>query len=94
MDEGAFAQLTCVVMSGDEPLSLSWTFHGDQVGPETGIATSNLGPRMSILMINSVKREHKGKYTCQAKNTAGTASYTAELKVNGGMIGAKREKER
>ncbi len=83
MDEGDFAQLTCVVTSGDEPLSITWTFHGDKVGQETGITTSNIGPRMSLLMIESVGYHHRGKYTCQAKNKAGIRTHTAELKVKG-----------
>ena len=83
MDEGDFAQLSCIVNSGDEPLTLTWAFHGDQVGPETGITTTNLGPRMSILIINSVGHRHQGKYTCTAKNDAGTSVRTTELNVNG-----------
>ena len=83
MNEGDFAQLSCIVNSGDEPLTISWTFHGDVVGPETGITTTNLGSRMSILVINSVGYVHKGNYTCQAKNNAGIRSHTTELRVNG-----------
>ena len=83
MNEGDFAQLSCIVNSGDEPLTITWTFHGDKVGPETGITTTNLGSRMSILVINSVGYKHKGKYTCQAKNNAGIRTFTTELKVNG-----------
>ncbi len=83
MNEGDFVQLTCVINSGDEPLTISWTFHGDKVGPETGITTTNLGPRMSILAISQVGYRHRGNYTCQAKNGAGVRSHTTELKVNG-----------
>lgn len=92
MDEADFAQLSCIVNSGDEPLTLTWAFHGDQVGPETGITTTNLGPRMSILIINSVGHRHQGKYTCTAKNDAGTAIRTTELNVNGNFL-ERREEE-
>ena len=83
MSEGDLAQITCVVNSGDMPLTITWTFHGDKVGPETGITTANLSPRISMLIINSVSYRHQGNYTCQAKNKAGTRTHTAELKVNG-----------
>ena len=84
MNEGDFAQLSCIVTSGDEPLSITWSFHGDRVGgSETGIDITNLGPRMSILVIGSVGHRHQGKYTCQAKNAAGVRTHTTELKVNG-----------
>ncbi|CAB4056115.1 DSCAML1 [Lepeophtheirus salmonis] len=82
MNEGNFAQLTCVVTSGDLPLSVTWTFHGDKVGTQTGITTTNLGPRLSLLVINSVGYRHRGNYTCQASNNAGHDSYTAKLRVN------------
>ena len=86
MDEGDFAQLSCIVNSGDEPLTLTWAFHGDQVGPETGITTTNLGSRMSILIISSVAHHHQGKYTCTAKNDAGLAVRNTELNVNGNFV--------
>lgn len=92
MDEGDFAQLSCIVNSGDEPLTLTWAFHGDQVGPETGITTTNLGPRMSILIINSVGHRHQGKYTCTAKNDAGTSVRTTELNVNGNCDKKSKQK--
>ena len=38
---------------------------------------------MSMLVIEQVKHHHQGLYTCLAKNSAGTKSYTTELKVNG-----------
>ena len=86
MNEGDFAQLSCIVNSGDEPLTISWSFHGatnQKRIKEMGITTTNLGSRMSILVINSVAHHHRGNYTCQAHNRAGTRTHTAELKVNG-----------
>jgi hypothetical protein len=83
MNEGDFAQLSCIVNSGDEPLTISWSFHGDRVGPDTGIEITNLGSRMSILVISQVGPNHQGKYTCKAKNNAGVRTHTTELKVNG-----------
>ena len=83
MNEGDFAQLTCVVNSGDLPLTITWTFHGDHIGLDTGITTTNMGEQMSILVIKSVNYIHQGKYTCQAKNSAGVSIHKAELRVNG-----------
>ena len=92
MDEGDFAQLSCIATSGDEPLQLAWTFHGennqiaDGIDNAMGITTTNLGSRMSILVIQSVQHHHRGRYTCQAKNRAGVESQSANLKVNGKMF--------
>ena len=83
VNEGDFGQLVCTVIRGDEPLSFTWSLHGDVVSSEPGLMTSQLGTRTSILMINSVGHRHIGKYTCNVSNIAGATSATAELKVNG-----------
>ena len=82
-DEGSSAQILCSVSAGDEPLTITWSFHGINISSDSGIITNNFGSKNSILMINSVSHGHRGMYTCLAKNKAGSASSTAELKVNG-----------
>ena len=97
MNEGDFAQISCIVTSGDQPLTISWSFHGldgmtrpsrlkSSTPGNNGITTTNLGSRMSMLVIEQVQHHHQGTYTCLAKNEAGTSSYTTELKVNGILI--------
>ena len=92
MNEGDFAQISCIVTSGDQPLTISWSFHGldgpqglslKSNKPDNGMTTTNLGSRMSMLVIEQVQHHHQGTYTCLAKNKAGTRSYSTELKVNG-----------
>ncbi len=83
LDEGEFAQLVCIVSKGDEPLAISWALKGDDVSSEPGLSTAQLGPRTSMLTISSVGYRHSGLYTCTARNAAGVAAQTAELKVNG-----------
>ena len=82
-DEGSSAQILCSVSDGDEPLTIRWSFHGNSISSDSGIMTSNLGSKTSFLMISSVSHEHRGSYTCLAKNKAGSASSTAELSVKG-----------
>ena len=82
-DEGTSAQILCSVSAGDEPLTIRWTFHGINISSDSGIMTSNLGSKTSFLMINSVSHNHRGSYTCRARNRAGSASSTAELNING-----------
>jgi hypothetical protein len=83
-DEGSSAQILCSVSSGDEPLTITWSFHGNHISSsDSGITTGNFGSRTSILMISSVTHSHRGNYTCLAKNKAGSTSNTAALKVNG-----------
>ena len=83
MNEGRFAQLSCIATSGDEPLYLSWTFHGSKISSDLGIMTAPIGSRGTMLVISSVSHKHNGTYTCTAKNHAGVASISTVLKVNG-----------
>ena len=83
MDEGVFAQMSCIAMKGDEPLTISWTFHGRDISSSLGMLTTPIGSRGSMLIISSVGHAHSGNYTCTAKNAAGIMSSTTGLTVNG-----------
>ena len=92
VNEGDFGQLTCTVLRGDPPFSFQWSLHGDVVHTEPGLSTSQIGGRISMLMINSIGHRHSGQYTCAVSNLAGSASVSTKLKVNGLLI--RREKRR
>ena len=83
LNEGAFAQASCIVTEGDEPLEVSWTFHGHNISSDLGIITTPIGSRGSMLIISSVGHKHRGNYTCTAKNHAGVRSLGGQLNVNG-----------
>ena len=83
MDDGGFAQVSCIVTKGDEPLTISWSFHGTGITSDLGIVTAPIGTRGSMLIISSIGHRHRGNYTCKVKNKAATMSETVELKVNG-----------
>ena len=83
VDQGRFAQLVCVVATGDEPISIKWNLQGDIVSSDPTLSTTMLGARTSMLTIASVNYRHIGTYTCRATNPAGSATHSAELKVNG-----------
>ena len=85
MDEGDFAQVTCSISKGDEPLKVSWSLKGDVVSSDPSLTTTMIGKRTSILIIDSVGYRHSGVYTCtcHASNKAGSVSFSTELRVNG-----------
>ena len=83
LDEGQFGQVVCIVGKGDEPLTISWSLQGEIVSSEPSLTTASLGTRTSMLTISSIGYRHSGTYTCTAKNKAGTASQTVQLRVNG-----------
>ena len=86
VDEGKYVQIGCSVISGDEPLKISWSLHGDTISSDPSIITTMIGTRSSILIISKVGYRHSGDYTCRATNKAGSATYSAVLKVNGNFF--------
>lgn len=90
VDEGRYGQITCSVVSGDEPLQISWSLHGDVISSDPSIITTMIGTRSSILIISQVGYRHSGEYTCRATNKAGTATHSATLRVNGDYLNDKR----
>ena len=90
INEGQFAQLICVITSGDEPLQITWSLKGDVVSSDPDLSTTMLGRRTSMLTISSVNHRHIGDYTCRAENPAGVSTHSTSLKVNGNFkIGQK-----
>ena len=83
MNEGDFAQVSCIVTRGDQPLAISWSFHGSNITSDLGITTMPTGPMGSLLMIPSVGHKHRGTFTCKASNLAGVRTESVELNVNG-----------
>ena len=83
VNQKEFAQLSCVVRKGDEPMFITWSLKGDDISSDPAMSTNAIGSRMSLLVITSVEYRHSGVYTCRAENAAGVATYSATLKVNG-----------
>ena len=84
-------QTICIVGEGDLPIELSWTFRGDSENgmADLGISTTRVGPRSTVLQIDSVTAAHSGEYTCTAKNSVGSQSVSAHLEVLGIVMNSK-----
>jgi hypothetical protein len=81
--------ITCIITKGDLPVHIWWTLQED-IGVEPrnlttndGVTISRNNQKVSLLTIESVKRRHRGNYTCHAKNRAGIAQNSAILQING-----------
>ena len=80
---GQDTALTCNVLRGDLPLSISWSLDGRGVDQLSGARVISAGPRMSILTLQAVGADHSGLYTCTAANAVGKATHSARLSVKG-----------
>lgn len=84
---GERVTLTCTVSLGDEPLSITWLWHGTPIGSGTtnpgGMSVVNLNSYNSVLSIELVGPQHAGDFTCVATNAAAATRYTYTLTVHG-----------
>lgn len=80
---GQAAQIACMVMVGDTPINITWRFNGDPLSQFMGYTTGILGPRTSVLLIETVTSNHGGRYSCIASNPSGTTYHDAILQVHG-----------
>ncbi|XP_059473435.1 cell adhesion molecule Dscam2-like isoform X2 [Neocloeon triangulifer] len=78
--EGMRAQVSCSIISGDFPISISWKKDGAPLAPEPDVAEQQHQFFSNLLFMNLAAR-HSGQYTCIANNAAATANYTARLVV-------------
>lgn len=65
-------------------MKLAWKHNGEQIKPHhDDLVINKISKHMSVLSIESVVARHAGEYMCMATNSAGTASQSAVLSVNG-----------
>lgn len=75
---------TCMISKGDQPLLIQWYLNDQSIRNDYfGIQIMQMGPKLSALRIDSLNDKHRGNYTCEVKNKAGIAKFSAELKING-----------
>lgn len=81
---GESVQMTCHASKGDRPISITWTFEGNELSSHNmQIKTMKMAERTSFLSIPSVTGAHSGNYTCIARNRAGEDRYSTTLHVKG-----------
>lgn len=83
MNAGEFANLQCIVPTGDLPLNIRWSYPGEEMGGSSGVLAKKVADRVSMLMISVITARHAGEYVCTAENAAGTSSHSTILTVNG-----------
>ncbi|KAI8422223.1 hypothetical protein MSG28_006118 [Choristoneura fumiferana] len=78
---GESVQMTCHASKGDRPMTITWTFEGQDLSNDNSIKTIKMAEQTSFLSIAAVTGAHSGNYTCIAKNRAGEDRYSTALHV-------------
>lgn len=83
------ASTVCSVTKGDSPLSVWWTFKGEDeefaynLTSNDGVMVTRNNQKVSMLSIEAIKARHRGNYTCFASNRAGISHQSSYLALNG-----------
>ena len=81
--KGQLLQVSCIVTTGDEPLTLAWYKDGAHLISSDKFLINSINNKMSFLILTDVGFEHSGSYSCIASNAAGESEASAELYVQG-----------
>lgn len=83
-NSGETMGIQCTVIKGDLPINITWALDGRVLNSgDLEVVIGRMSSKSSTLNIDYIAAEHRGVYTCLARNQAGESSYSAELKVNG-----------
>ncbi|XP_069681715.1 cell adhesion molecule Dscam1-like isoform X3 [Periplaneta americana] len=80
LQEGMRAQVSCSIISGDFPITITWRKDGGPLPQEADVHEQQ-HQFVSNLMFTDLAARHSGHYTCIASNAAAVANYTAKLIV-------------
>ncbi|KAL3270302.1 hypothetical protein HHI36_009353, partial [Cryptolaemus montrouzieri] len=80
---GESVSLTCNVHKGDTPIEITWYLNNRTLHDSSDFSIGKAGKKTSTLSIDSVQNLHAGTYTCVARNSVGSTSFSTDLHVNG-----------
>ncbi|XP_033234749.1 Down syndrome cell adhesion molecule-like protein Dscam2 isoform X45 [Drosophila pseudoobscura] len=82
-NSGETMGIQCTVIKGDLPINITWVLNNHTLNSgDLDVVIGRMSSKSSTLNIDYIAAEHRGLYTCLARNQAGESSYSAELKVN------------
>lgn len=80
---GDRASLTCSVVKGDLPLTITWRKDGKLIDPSQHMSIKHVDQYNSILLIENLGSDHTGNYSCCVRNLAAEVENFQSLLVNG-----------
>lgn len=83
LNVGDRASITCSVVKGDTPLTITWRKDGRSLDPAHRVQVTQVDQYNSILVIESLQADHTGNYSCVVSNMAAEVEGTQGLLVNG-----------
>lgn len=83
LNMGDRASLTCSVVKGDLPLSISWRKDNRPIDPTQHMSVKQVDQYNSILVIEILGSDHTGNYSCVVRNSAAEVENSQALLVNG-----------
>lgn len=85
LHEGMRTAVTCIVLSGDPPITMRWLKDGLPLIEEELDASVLFAGNgfVSTLTINTLAYKHNGNYTCLASNDVGSGAVSSRLIVKG-----------
>lgn len=86
LNVGERASLTCTVIKGDLPLTITWNKDGHPLKSKMHSTITQVDQFNSILVIDSVSPQHNGNYSCVARNPVAEETIMQHLMVNGNII--------
>ena len=83
LTQGSTYRSICTIQSGTPPITFKWTKDGHQLShSRNGITIkSDESEAISSLIINDIKSESVGNYSCFVRNAFGSDSYSIRLEV-------------
>ncbi|XP_069169162.1 cell adhesion molecule Dscam2 isoform X2 [Procambarus clarkii] len=81
LQEGERTQLTCMINSGDLPITINWLKDSRHLQHDPGIDIKSMSDYSKVLLFKKLREHHSGSYTCEAANAAATVNYTAAVRV-------------
>uniref|UniRef100_A0A182N231 Ig-like domain-containing protein n=1 Tax=Anopheles dirus TaxID=7168 RepID=A0A182N231_9DIPT len=86
LNVGDRASITCSVIKGDIPLTITWRKDGRPIDPTQRMSVTQVDQYNSILLIENLSADHTGNYSCVVRNTAAETEGHQSLLVNGNCI--------
>lgn len=83
LNVGDRASLTCSVIKGDLPLTITWRKDNRIIDATQHISIKQVDHYNSILVIENLGPDHTGNYSCQVRNSAAEVEIAQSLLVNG-----------